>query len=49
MRHITGANDEIELEREVLRKLALVIGDHDVVGTKLLNVLRFVRGRVVTL
>jgi hypothetical protein len=44
MRHITGADDRVELECEVLRELALVIRDHDVVGTKLLDVLRLMRG-----
>jgi hypothetical protein len=44
MRHVAGADNQVELERQVLRKLALVVRDHDVVGTKLLDVLRLVRG-----
>jgi hypothetical protein len=45
MRHIPRADDEIELEREVLRKLALVVCYANVVSTKLLDILRPVRGR----
>jgi hypothetical protein len=45
VRHITGADDQVELEREVLRELALVIRDYDMMGTELLDVLRLVRRR----
>jgi hypothetical protein len=45
MCHITGADDKVELEREVLRKFAFVVRDHNVMSTELLNVFRLVRGR----
>jgi hypothetical protein len=45
MRHIYRADDEIKLEREVLGKLALVVRDHNVMSTELLDVVRLVRGR----
>jgi hypothetical protein len=45
MRHIAGADDEIELEREALRKLVVIIDRHNVEGTEPLEVLDVVRGR----
>jgi hypothetical protein len=45
MRHIAGANDEIELEREVLRQLAVVVDCHGVEGTEPLEVFDLVRGQ----
>jgi hypothetical protein len=46
MRHIAGANDEIELEREVLRQLlAVVVDRHGVEGTEPLEVFDLVRER----
>jgi hypothetical protein len=44
MYHITGPNDKIEFERKVLRKLTLVLRNHNVMGTELLDVIRLVRG-----
>jgi hypothetical protein len=44
MSHIPRANDEIKLAREALFKPALVICNHNIVGTKLLDVLRLMRG-----
>jgi hypothetical protein len=46
MHHIAGVDDKIELQRTIFHELALVIRDYDVVGTGLLDVLRFMpRGR----
>jgi hypothetical protein len=45
MRHIMGADHKIEMERRaILRKLALVVRDYDVVGIELLDILRFIPG-----
>jgi hypothetical protein len=44
MPYIPGADDEIKLEREVLRKLALFIHDHDVMCNEFFDILRSVRG-----
>jgi hypothetical protein len=45
MRHIAGADYEIELEREVLRQLADVVDHHGVEGTEPLEVHYLMRGR----
>jgi hypothetical protein len=39
MRHISCADDETKLEREVLREIALVVREHDVVDNEHLDVL----------
>jgi hypothetical protein len=44
MRYIPRDDDQVELERKVVCKLALIVRDYDVVGTELLDVLRFMRG-----
>jgi hypothetical protein len=45
MRHIAGADDKTELEREVLRQLTVVVDRHGVEGTEPLEVHDLMRGR----